>query len=430
MSLSLQPMPLSLVTQEKRPHPVNSLAMSTLLPKHRDFATPANLDRLLQPLPLKLLRQVATDFQFDQWARKITFLPYFRMHLLLALTRYQTLSELRDALQNDPLFALHGAHLQVSVSALAQLPARRGSSAFAALLETVLTEVADLSQQTRRCRTLTTATLTSIQELLLQTQIVDSSTFRLPPAIATWAKTHDQAAGFKLHLRLAAGYGGLAQIDFSPAREHDRPHLEPLIEGVEPGSIFLLDRGYQDYTLFDRLTGQGIFFVSKLKRSHVIERIAEQELGGAITPSGYRLVRELRVRLGGEGKRTAHEYRLLDVMTPDGKEATLVTNLWEIEPAQICALYQYRWTIEIVFRWLKHTLGLSHLVSTNRDGVMIQILMALLVYALLVIYQQGNERLSPKYLLLRMQHLLHGALIEYGYFLALAQMGNSPPSAR
>jgi Transposase DDE domain len=107
-----------------------------------------------------------------------------------------------------------------------------------------------------------------------------------------------------------------------------------------------------------------------------------------------------------------------------------VTNLWEIEPAQICALYQYRWTIEIVFRWLKHTLGLSHLVSTNREGVMIQILMALLVYALLVIYQQGNEGLSPKYLLLRMQHLLHWTLIEFGYYLAHAQLGKSPPDPR
>jgi Transposase DDE domain len=285
MSLSLQAMPLSLVTQEKRPHPVNPLGMSTLLPKHRDFASPANLERLLQPLPMKLLKQVAADFQFDKWPRKITFLPYFRMHLLLALTRYQTLSELQDALQNDPLFALHGAHLQVSVSALAQLPARRGSAAFVALLETVLTQVADLPQQTRRCRTLTTATLQSIQELLLQTQIVDSSTFRLPPAIATWAQTHEAAAGFKLHLRLSAGYGGLAQIDFAPAREHDRPHLEPLIEGAEPGSLFLLDRGYQDYTLFDRLTGQEIFFVSKLKRSHVIERKAEQELGERSLPA-------------------------------------------------------------------------------------------------------------------------------------------------
>jgi putative transposase len=401
--------------------------MSTLLPKHREFASPVHLGRLLHPLPTKLLLQIAADFQFDKWARKITFLPYFRMHLLLALTRYQTLSELRVALQEDPLFALHGARLSVSVAALAQIPERRGSAAFAALLETVLAKVAELPHASRRGRALTTATLQSIQELLATTQIVDASSFRLAPAIATWAKTHHGAAGFKLHLRLSGGYGGLAQIDFSPAREHDRPHLEPLIADAQAGDLFLFDRAYQDYTLFDRLTGNGVFFVSKLKRGHACAIVSQEKLGERVTESGYTLQTELRVRLGGEQNRTAHEYRLLDVLTPDGKEATLVTNRWDLTPEQICALYQYRWTIEIVFRWLKHTLGLSHLVSTNREGVTIQIMMALLAYALLVIYQEGNERLSPKYLLLRAQFLMHWALIQFGYCFALAQMGSPPP---
>jgi Transposase DDE domain len=401
--------------------------MSTLLPQHREFANPANRDRLLHPLPAKLLQQVAADFQFDKWARKITFLPYFRMHLLLALTRYQTLSELQAALREDPLFALHGAHLSVSVAALAQIPQRRGSGTFAVLLEHVLSKVAELPHASRRGRALTTTTLKSIQELLITTQIVDASTFRLPPAVATWAKTHPHAAGFKLHLRLSAGYGGLAQIDFSPAKEHDRPHLEPLIADAQAGDLFLFDRAYQDYTLFDRLTDKGVFFVTKLKRGHACAVVSQESLGDRSTESGYTLQAELRVRLGSEQNRTAHEYRLLDVLTPDGKETTLVTNRWDLTPEQICALYQYRWTIETVFRWLKQTLGLSHLVSTNREGVMIQIMMALVVYALLVIYQEGNERLSPKYLLLRAQFLLHWALIQFGYCLALAQLGSPPP---
>ena len=83
--------------------------------------------------------------------------------------------------------------------------------------------------------------------------------------------------------------------------------------------------------------------------------------------------------------------------------------------------------IEILFRWLKHTLGLSHLVSTKREGGMIQVLMALLVYALLVLYQEGRERWTPKYLLLKVQFALHWTLIEYGYWLAHAQMRAAVP---
>lgn len=401
--------------------------MSSLANQHREFHDPAVLGRLLRPLPQKLLQQVASDDEWDKWSRKITFHPYFRMQLLLALTRYQTLTELQAAMQQDPLFARHGARLEVSVSGLAQIPSRRGSGPFHELLAHVLPLVQELPQQTRRSRVLTTAHLQSVQHLLAQTQIIDSSTFKLPPAIAKWAKTHDHdggAAGYKLHLRLAAGYGGLAQIDFSPAKEHDRPHLDPLAEGAEPGSIFLVDRGYQDYGLFERWTEGGCFFVSKLKKSHSALVLAERDLGGVKTESGYTLLRELRVRLGSKGKETSREYRLLDVLTPEGEPATLVTNLWEVTPEQILALYQYRWTIEIVFRWLKHTLGLSHLISTQKEGVELQIVMALLVYALLVLYQEGDT-FSPKYLLLRVQALLNETLIAYGYELALA--GQPPP---
>jgi len=405
--------------------------MSSLAPAQREFHNPAILERLLQPLPKALLEQVSVDYEWDKWARKITFAPYFRMHLLLALTRHQTLGDLQAALREDPLFALHGAHLEVSVSGLAQVPARRGSGPFLALLDHLLPQVAALPHQTKRARVLTTATLTSIQHLLAQTQIIDSSTFKLPPAIAKWAQIHAHgrgAAGYKLHLRLAGGYGGLAQLDFSPAKEHDRPHLDPLVEGATPGSIFLVDRGYQDYGLFEQWTTQQCFFVSKLKKSHSAQVLAEQDLGGAVTPSGYVLLRDLRVRLGSEGKETQHEYRLLDVVTPNGEAVTLVTNLWDATPEQICALAQYRWTIEIVFRWLKHTLGLKHLISTQKEGVEIQIVMALLVYALLVLYQEGQEW-SPKYLLLRVQALLHEALVAYGYALAQVELRGPPASS-
>ncbi len=399
--------------------------MRTLSAKRREFSNPANLSRLLQPLPRKLLGQVAVDYQFDKWAQKVTFEPYFRMHLLLSLTRYETLNQLQEAMQEDPLFALHGARMEVSVSALARVPKQRGSGAFEELLAVVLDEVAALPHASRRARALSSETLQSIQALLVRTQIVDSSTFALPPTVAEWAKTRENAAGFKLHLRLSGGYGGISQVEFSPAKEHDRRHLDALIANAAEGDLFLFDRGYQDFKLFDRLTERRVLFVSKLKRGCTIEEVERKELG-EVTPSGYVVLRERRVRLGAAGNQTQNEYRLLEVLTPEGEKATLVTNAWELTPAQLCALYQYRWTIEILFRWLKHTLGLKHLISTSQAGVTIQVVMALLVYSLLVLYQEGEQNWTPRRWLMKTQFLLHWTLIEYGYWLAHAQLRGSP----
>ena len=39
----------------------------------------------------------------------------------------------------------------------------------------------------------------------------------------------------------------------------------------------------------------------------------------------------------------------------------------------VAFLYEYRWTIEVFFRFLKQILGCRHLLSTRREGVEIQV---------------------------------------------------------
>lgn len=81
--------------------------------------------------------------------------------------------------------------------------------------------------------------------------------------------------------------------------------------------------------------------------------------------------------------------------------------------------------IEILFRWLKHTLGLAHLVSHSPNGIMMQVVATLLVYALLVLYHQGGP-LSLKRLLRELRFQMHEQLYILGYDQgrrdALAQM--------
>jgi IS4 transposase len=94
---------------------------------------------------------------------------------------------------------------------------------------------------------------------------------------------------------------------------------------------------------------------------------------------------------------------------------TLLSSLIDAPADHICLLYRYRWTIEIVFRWLRQTLQLDHLMSHNPTGVLRQILMALIVWGLLVIANQDTDKLSPKQLWRQLQADLHQALLEFGY---------------
>jgi IS4 transposase len=104
-----------------------------------------------------------------------------------------------------------------------------------------------------------------------------------------------------------------------------------------------------------------------------------------------------------------------------GKEITILTNLLLLSAEQICLLYCYRWTIEIVFRWLKQIVQLDHFISQDPQGIMRQVLTALIVYGLLVLFNQNPNRFSPKQLWRQLQADIHQAIFDLGFQAGLEQ---------
>ena len=105
-------------------------------------------------------------------------------------------------------------------------------------------------------------------------KIIDSSTLPLNLTNYKWAKFRKTKAGVKLHLRLVfmdkdTVYPEKAII--TVAKEHDRNQLEVLVDDKE--AMYVFDRGYVDYERFDRMTDDGYFFVSRLKKNAVIREV-------------------------------------------------------------------------------------------------------------------------------------------------------------
>ena len=49
------------------------------------------------------------------------------------------------------------------------------------------------------------------------------------------------------------------------AKTSDIKGAKGILENIPPGSIVVMDRGYNDYSLFKRLTDKGVVFVTRLK---------------------------------------------------------------------------------------------------------------------------------------------------------------------
>ena len=66
-----------------------------------------------------------------------------------------------------------------------------------------------------------------------------------------------------------------------------------------------------------------------------------------------------------------------------GQLLLIATDRFDLAPETIAAIYQHRWTIEIYFRFFKHILGCRHLISHNKNGIEIQMYMAIIACMLI-----------------------------------------------
>ena len=68
------------------------------------------------------------------------------------------------------------------------------------------------------------------------------------------------------------------------------------------------------------------------------------------------------------------------------KSVRLLTNLLDVDASVISLLYRYRWQIELFFRWLKCYAHFDHLISHNRDGVLLSFYVAVVGVTLMYLH--------------------------------------------
>jgi len=93
----------------------------------------------------------------------------------------------------------------------------------------------------------------------------DSTTISLCLRLFEWALHRRRKGGIKLHTLLNNDTSLPELIVETPAKTSDIKGAKGILENIPPGSIVVMDRGYNDYSLFKRLTDKGVVFVTRLK---------------------------------------------------------------------------------------------------------------------------------------------------------------------
>jgi hypothetical protein len=221
---------------------------------------------------------------------------------------------------------------------------------------------------------------------------VDGSIFAALPRMA-WALWMDaDHRGVKLHLHFDVLKGIPADATTTPAACSEGAELA---RSLQPGRLYVLDRGYADYALFAAITEAGSSLIARVKDNTAFAVAEERPLTAAARAAG--VVRDaVLARLGSpyyEG-RLERPMRLVVVRIIDREggvtELWLITDRLDLDADLVALAYRYRWSVELFFRWLKCVLGSRHLIAGNRNGVALQMYAALIV-SLLIVLRTGRK---------------------------------------
>ena len=231
--------------------------------------------------------------------------------------------------------------------------------------------------------------------------LIDSSTVSLCLSRYLWADFRKTRAGIKLHLRLAFHDGEVLpdKAVVTPARQADKSQMEALIV-EEPDALNVFDRGYVDYTLFDRYCANDIRFATRLKGNAVIEVISEHS-----TDPTSLVKKDQIVFLGTDGiNKMEHPLRLVETEDTEGNPIIILTNDFKLSATEISNIYRYRWQIELFFKWIKQHLRVKHFYGLSPRAVENQLFIALITYCLLLLLKAKTGFQGP--LLTIKRHLI------------------------
>jgi hypothetical protein len=215
----------------------------------------------------------------------------------------------------------------------------------------------------------------------------DGSLFRALPRMA-WALHGAGAKGapnraVRLHLSLHVLEDKPVQAAVRPGRDCERAVWE---SQLEKGAGYIGDRYFgENYQLFQRLQRQGCAFVIRLLDAAVI--CIEEELPLSAADQAAGVVRQAWAHLGCQPRYRSMRLRLVWIKTPQ-QTLVLATNLCPqaLAAELVGELYRKRWRIELFFRWVKCILGCGHWLAESRQGVTLQIYLALIAALLLQLY--------------------------------------------
>jgi hypothetical protein len=254
-------------------------------------------------------------------------------------------------------------------------------------------------------------------ELTETVYALDATTIDLCLSLFPWAPFRSTKAAIKLHTLLDLRGAIPSFIHISDGKLHDVHALDMLI--IEPGAIYVMDRGYLDFERLYALDQVGAFFVTRAKSN-----LDARRLYSAASDRAHGVIADQTIVLNGYVTRHLYPAHLRRIRFKDretDKSLVFLTNQFAHPPQTIAALYKARWQVELFFKWIKQHLRIKRFYGLSENAVKSQIWIAIATYVLVAIVKKRLALDASLYTLLQILSLTTFEKMPIKHALSLAE---------
>ena len=212
----------------------------------------------------------------------------------------------------------------------------------------------------------------------------DATTIDLCLSLFPWAQFRQRKGAIKLHTLLDLRGSIPTLIFVTHGKVHEVNLLDELF--VEPGAIYIFDRGYLDFARLYKIHQASAFFIIRAKSNFRFRRIYSQPADKSKGVQADQIIELHGFYVHKDYPERLRRIRYFDA--EKNKRLIFLTNHFTLPAFTIAELFRCRWKIELFFKWIKQHLRIKAFYGTSENAVKTQIWIAISVYVLVAIVKK------------------------------------------
>ena len=229
----------------------------------------------------------------------------------------------------------------------------------------------------------------------------DSTTIELCLETFKWAifRKNQRKGGIKVHTLYDLETSIPTFFHITEAKVNDMNAMDVI--PYEEDSLYIFDRGYNDFERLFRINAIGAYFIVRGKKNNDFKPMKWTRR----FPSGSGILSDAIGYMNGELTRGKYPEKIRRIVYWDDEQKRkfiFFTNALDISPMMVAELYHNRWQIELFFKWLKQHLKIKKFWGESENAVRIQIYTAITAYCMMAIVQKKMKIDRPIYEMLQL----------------------------